>query len=276
MESASAFLTCSATGDTWKPISIRSASCSRSRIPNCRSTAKRAAKPARIYCGTIGVEFMHIPDPERRRWIQERLEGEPAPSTRTRILDQLIRAELFEQMLQQRYLGTKRFSLEGSHRADSAARRDSRRRGRARRVRAGHGHEPSRPPERHGAHRGSATAEEVFAGFEDVDPRSVLGGGDVKYHMGATGEYDTQAAARCTSTWSRTRAISKRSTRSPSAARAPSRTAPGTGGAREMSAPRWSTATPRSPARASLAETLNLADLAATPSAARSTSSSTT
>ena len=46
-------------------------------------------------------------------------------------------------------------------------------------------------------------AEEVFAGFEDVDPRSVLGGGDVKYHMGATGEYrDAQRHARSTFTWS--------------------------------------------------------------------------
>src|SRR5207248_9874298 len=38
--------------------------------------------------------------------------------------------------------------------------------------------------------------EEVFAGFEDVDPRSVLGGGDVKYHMGATGEYETRSGAK--------------------------------------------------------------------------------
>src|SRR5438445_9737068 len=38
--------------------------------------------------------------------------------------------------------------------------------------------------------------EEVFAGFEDVDPRSVLGSGDVKYHMGATGEYETRSGAR--------------------------------------------------------------------------------
>ncbi len=42
----------------------------------------------------------------------------------------------------------------------------------------------------------SGPPEEVFAGFEDVDPRSVLGGGDVKYHMGATGEYVTRGGAK--------------------------------------------------------------------------------
>src|SRR5208282_4067110 len=67
----------------------------------------------RAYCGTVGAEFMHISDPERRRWIQERLEGPQANVDQDEALDQLIRADLFEQVLQQRYLGTKRFSLEG-------------------------------------------------------------------------------------------------------------------------------------------------------------------
>ena len=56
---------------------------------------------------------MHITDPERRRWIQERMEGPQPAVDQERVLDQLIRADLFEQVLQQRYLGTKRFSLEG-------------------------------------------------------------------------------------------------------------------------------------------------------------------
>ena len=67
----------------------------------------------RIYCGTVGAEFMHITDPERRRWIQERLEGPQPAVDQEHVLDQLIRADLFEQVLQQRYLGNKRFSLEG-------------------------------------------------------------------------------------------------------------------------------------------------------------------
>ncbi len=66
-----------------------------------------------VYCSTIGAEFMHIPDLERRRWIQQRLEGPPLSVDQGHVLDQLIRADLFELVLQQRYLGTKRFSLEG-------------------------------------------------------------------------------------------------------------------------------------------------------------------
>src|ERR1017187_5943215 len=57
----------------------------------------------RMYCGSVGAEFVHIPDPARRHWIQERMEGtQPAVDPRY-VLDQLIRADLFEQVLQQRY-----------------------------------------------------------------------------------------------------------------------------------------------------------------------------
>src|SRR5208283_5536170 len=71
-----------------------------------------AREARRIYCGSVGVEFMHIADPERRQWIQERIEAGPAAADRERALDLLMRADLFEQTLQQRYLGNKRFSLE--------------------------------------------------------------------------------------------------------------------------------------------------------------------
>ncbi|MFZ3211103.1 MAG: 2-oxoglutarate dehydrogenase E1 component [Terriglobales bacterium] len=147
------------------------------------------AVPARrSYCGTIGAEFMHLPDRERRRWIQERLESPPSPPDRRRILERLVRAEVFEQVLQARYLGTKRFSLEGvtaliplldqilegaaEHHAEWSVLAMSHR-GRLNVM----------------AHVVNRPAEEIFAGFEDVDPRSVLGGGDVKYHVGATGDY---------------------------------------------------------------------------------------
>ena len=67
-----------------------------------------------IYCGTIGAEFMHIADRPRRAWIADRLEGPPAVRpNQQRILERLIRAELFEQSLQARFVGTKRYSLEG-------------------------------------------------------------------------------------------------------------------------------------------------------------------
>jgi len=72
-----------------------------------------AAAARNFYCGAIGAEFAHIDDTERRRWIAERLEsGEPQPD-RAYILERLVRADLFEQVLQARYLGSKRFSLEG-------------------------------------------------------------------------------------------------------------------------------------------------------------------
>ena len=68
----------------------------------------------RVYSGSIGVEFMHIADPERRQWIQERMESaRPERLDRSRILDQLVRADVFEQTIHSRYIGTKRYSLEG-------------------------------------------------------------------------------------------------------------------------------------------------------------------
>jgi 2-oxoglutarate dehydrogenase E1 component len=144
------------------------------------------------YCGTIGVEFMHIPDPERRRWIQQRIEARLETDTprfdRERILDQLLRADTFEQVLQSRYLGTKRFSIEGieslipllDQMLETAAAQEVRQtvlamshRGRLNVM----------------VHTVGRPAAEIFGGFEDVDPRSILGGGDVKYHMGATGDH---------------------------------------------------------------------------------------
>src|SRR5271165_2253289 len=154
-----------------------------------------AREARRIYCGSVGVEFMHIADPERRRWIQERIEAESAAVDQERAMDLLLRADLFEQTLQQRYLGNKRFSLEGNTSLlpavdqvlDVAGEHGSvelvmgmSHRGRLNVVI----HVANRPP------------EEVFAEFEDVDPRSVLGSGDVKYHMGATGEFVTKSGKK--------------------------------------------------------------------------------
>src|SRR5580700_495434 len=82
--------------------------------PELDVTGEEADAARRIYCGTIGVEFMHIPNRERRLWIQQRIESEAPTPDRARILDRLIRGELFEQVLQTRYLGTKRYSLEGN------------------------------------------------------------------------------------------------------------------------------------------------------------------
>jgi 2-oxoglutarate dehydrogenase E1 component len=142
----------------------------------------------RRYCGTVGVEFMHIPDPERRRWIEERMEAEAPRFDQARILDLLTRAETFEQFLQSRYLGTKRFSVEGveallpclDQMLQGAAEHQ------AQQVVLAMSHRGRLNVMVHTIGRSPA---EILAGFEDVDPRSTFGGGDVKYHMGATGEF---------------------------------------------------------------------------------------
>jgi 2-oxoglutarate dehydrogenase E1 component len=163
--------------------------------PELQIDGELAREARRIYCGTVGAEFMHITSPERRRWIQQRLEAPQPAVDQGHVLDQLIRADLFEQVLQQRYLGSKRFSLEGvtallplvDEILEAAGERG------AVELVMGMSHRGRLNVIAHVARRPS---EEVFAGFEDVDPRSVLGSGDVKYHMGATGEYATRSGAK--------------------------------------------------------------------------------
>src|ERR1700722_7747947 len=79
-------------------------------MPELEVSGPAANTARRFYCGSIGVEFMHIPDADRRVWIQERMESEAPAADQARILELLIRAEIFEQTIQSRYLGTKRFS----------------------------------------------------------------------------------------------------------------------------------------------------------------------
>src|SRR5579875_606400 len=149
-----------------------------------------AEQARRYYCGTVGVEFMHIPCRERRRWLQQRLEREPekaAPEVQQRILDDLTRADIFEQVIQSRYLGTKRFSLEGVTSLIPFLEELLNRAAELGATKSVMGM----------SHRGRLnvmvntfrkSASDIFAKFEDVDPRSILGGGDVKYHQGATAE----------------------------------------------------------------------------------------
>ncbi len=155
------------------------------------------AEARAIYSSTIGVEINHIYSPERRRWIYVQMESpsqgfEVTEKDQARILDLLIRADIFEQVMQQRYLGSKRFSLEGvtaliplvDELLDTGGRLG------AAELVMGMSHRGRLNVMAHVARR---PHEEIFAGFEDVDPRSVLGSGDVKYHMGATGEYTTRS-----------------------------------------------------------------------------------
>jgi len=166
-------------------------------VPELNLAGADAEEARGYYCGPIAAEFMHIPDGTRREWIQARLEnrkdftGELKVQDQRRTLELLLRADLFEQVIQARYLGTKRFSLEGvtalipflDELLNHAANHDA--------VSAVIGM----------SHRGrlnvmvnivGCDAADIFSKFEDVDPRSILGSGDVKYHVGATGDYETR------------------------------------------------------------------------------------
>ncbi|WP_205705268.1 multifunctional oxoglutarate decarboxylase/oxoglutarate dehydrogenase thiamine pyrophosphate-binding subunit/dihydrolipoyllysine-residue succinyltransferase subunit, partial [Kineococcus indalonis] len=144
------------------------------------------------YCRTVGIEYMHIQDPEQRRWIQDRVErpyAKPSAAEQLRILRRLNAAEAFETFLQTKYVGQKRFSLEGGEsvialldallsRAATAGLDE---------VCLGM------------AHRGRLNVltniagksySQVFREFEGVqDPRTVQGSGDVKYHLGTEGTF---------------------------------------------------------------------------------------
>jgi 2-oxoglutarate dehydrogenase E1 component len=149
----------------------------------------------RLYGGTIGAEFGHIVDPARVEFVRRAMEEEPPTADRARILDLLLRGDVFEQSLQSRYPGTKRFSLEGLMAAlpllDEALAAAAERG--AQQVLIGMSH---RGRLNIMANLVGRPARDVAAGFEDVDPRSVLGGGDVKYHLGGNGEHRTRDGRR--------------------------------------------------------------------------------
>jgi 2-oxoglutarate dehydrogenase E1 component len=159
-------------------------------IPEIQFEGEDADEARSYYCGSIGVEFMHLPE-ARRAWIQERMEQPlPLPDQR-QVLERLTQADLFEQVIQSRYLGTKRFSLEGvtvlipfldevlNRAAELGAEKSvmgMSHRGRLNVM----------------ANTFGKSAADIFSKFEDANPRSILGGGDVKYHVGATGHFLTR------------------------------------------------------------------------------------
>ncbi len=163
------------------------------KIPELDLDSETADEARTLYCGTIGAEFMHLTDRRAREWIAQRMEGgRNALRQPVRILQRLIQAELFEQILQSRYVGSKRYSLEGlialiplldetldvsvAQGAEEAVLAMSHR-GRLNAM----------------VHIAGRSAAEIFSMFEDFDPHSFLGGGDVKYHVGATGTYRTDS-----------------------------------------------------------------------------------
>jgi 2-oxoglutarate dehydrogenase E1 component len=149
-----------------------------------------AEEARRYYCGNIALEFSHIASPERREWLQTRMERvhKETPEQQRHTLTLLTKSDLFEQTIQQRYLGTKRFSLEGLTALIPFLDRTFE-------ISAAHGVERSQFAMNHRGRLNvmvntvGRSAADIFTKFEDVDPRSHLGGGDVKYHQGATGTY---------------------------------------------------------------------------------------
>ncbi|MEZ4329354.1 MAG: 2-oxoglutarate dehydrogenase E1 component [Polyangiales bacterium] len=149
------------------------------------------------YTRTIGVEYTFLEDKEAREWLQDEMESSTNHTQldvhdQLRILTKLTDAEIFEQFLHTKYIGAKRFSLEGGESVvpllDLLIERAS----------------------EHGvdeivigmAHRGRLNVmvnilemdvRDIFAGFEDKDPRSNMGRGDVKYHMGFSTDRKTEA-----------------------------------------------------------------------------------
>ncbi len=144
------------------------------------------------YCRTIGIEYMHIQDPEQRAWIQERVEVPYARIERDeqlRILRRLNAAEAFETFLQTKFVGQKRFSLEGGESvmalldailAEAAA---------AGLVEVCIGM-PHRGRLNVLANIVGKSYGQIFREFEGtIDPGDAHGSGDVKYHLGAEGSY---------------------------------------------------------------------------------------
>jgi len=149
------------------------------------------------YCGKIGCEYMNIQVPEQKRWLQQRME--PGKNhwpldreTRLRILRNLIAAEEFEHFLHSRFVGQKRFALEGGETALAILEEILE-------LAAAHNvHEIVIGM----AHRGRLNflanvvgkdVRQIFSEFEgEIDPSSTQGSGDVKYHLGATGVRKTE------------------------------------------------------------------------------------
>jgi 2-oxoglutarate dehydrogenase E1 component len=148
------------------------------------------------YCRTIGIEYMHIEDPEEKDWLQDLVEGqrdELAAVEKRHILGRLNAAEALEQFLGKKYVGQKRFGIDGAEAAipvldailseAADARLDSAVMGMA--------------------HRGRLNVlvnivgksyDQLFKEFEgNIDPESIQGSGDVKYHLGQTGKFVSAA-----------------------------------------------------------------------------------
>ena len=144
------------------------------------------------YCRTIGVEYMHLHDTSQRKWLQERLESgwsKPDGDEQKRILRTLNAAEAFETFLQTKYVGQKRFSLEGGESLIPLLDRVLDRAAQEGLDEVGIGM-PHRGRLNVLANLAGKSYGQIFAEFEgNQDPRTVQGSGDVKYHLGTEGTF---------------------------------------------------------------------------------------
>ena len=144
------------------------------------------------YCRTVGVEYMHITDPEEREWLQQRIEvkhEQPDREKQKHVLGRLNAAEAFETFLQTKYVGQKRFSLEGGESLIPVLDEV---------LLAGTDHDldevaigmPHRGRLNVLANVLGKSYAKIFGEFEgNIDPGTVQGSGDVKYHLGAAGTF---------------------------------------------------------------------------------------
>ncbi len=148
------------------------------------------------YCRYIGVQFMHIDSLGVREWLQQRMEGtenriELTRKQQIRILTRLTDATIFEQFIQRKFIGAKSFSLEGAETLipllDMALEKA--------------GDQGAAEVVIGMAHRGrlnvlaniiGKSPHRIFREFEDIDPQRYIGGGDVKYHLGESGDWRTR------------------------------------------------------------------------------------
>ncbi|HEX2706314.1 MAG TPA: multifunctional oxoglutarate decarboxylase/oxoglutarate dehydrogenase thiamine pyrophosphate-binding subunit/dihydrolipoyllysine-residue succinyltransferase subunit, partial [Candidatus Lustribacter sp.] len=144
------------------------------------------------YCRTVGIEYMHIQDPEQRTWIQERIERTYAKTSRDeqlRILRRLNSAEAFETFLQTKFVGQKRFSLEGGESVIALLDRILCRAAAENLDEVCIGM-PHRGRLNVLANIAGKSYGQIFREFEGTqDPKSVQGSGDVKYHLGQSGKF---------------------------------------------------------------------------------------
>jgi 2-oxoglutarate dehydrogenase E1 component len=150
----------------------------------------------RTYCGHVGVEYMHIQEPEQRLWIQQRIETidnatEFTPEGKRAILERLTAAETFERFLGTKYVGTKRFGIDGGEAMVPLIEQIMKRGGQlgVKEIVVGM------------AHRGRLNVltnvllkpfHAIFSEFQGnaAKPEDVQGSGDVKYHLGTSSDRD--------------------------------------------------------------------------------------